>query len=125
MRFFCSSFLDIFFFFCVAAKSPPFYTAIRILGLNHNHVICITSTHIHTDKRHTLYHAYCKHKMLRPYFSVQFDSRTLKIFRHLCTSVPTINGHGGSRVERRCWVNCQSRRPTNLDNSMGKGLLRL
>ena len=46
MKSFCSSFfLDIFlfFFFCVAAKSPTFYTDIRILVLhiNHNHVICI------------------------------------------------------------------------------------
>ena len=128
MRFFCSSFfLDIFFFFCVAAKSPTFYTDIRILVLyvNHNHVVCIPPPPP-THKLHT-YHTYCKHKKVTVLFFCTIRKTNAQSFQaslHLCTNYKRalIGWSGGVKTLGKLSV---PGRPTNLDNSRGKDLLRL
>ena len=135
MRFFCSSFFfRLFFFFCVAAKSPTFYTDIRILVLhvnhNHVHVVCIPlpppPPPPNTHKLHT-YHAYCKHiKVTALSFCTvrKTNAQSFQASLHLCTNYKRalIGWSGGVKMLGKLSV---PGRPTNLDNSRGKDLLRL
>ena len=97
MKSFCPSFLDMFFLFCAAAKSSPFYTDIRISVLNHNHVhvICIpyTHTHTHTHTPHLPSLLQGQKVTALSFCTVrQPNAQSFRAFLHLCTNCKRARG---------------------------------
>ena len=109
MRFFCSFFkkkkrekkniFEIFLRSC--KKSSVLHRCTDFFVLNHNHVICIpspshTCTHTHA-RSHVRVHLPCllQAQKIPVLFFFTVGQPKAQRFRHLCTSVPTINGHRG------------------------------